>query len=57
MHPFSTPRKHQKIVRLSGVFRGYKMGKLDRNGLVNSHKKALHTITRVKLLLIERLTE
>ena len=40
MFPFYTPWKQQKTKGFSGVFRGYKMGKLARNGLMrdlNSH--------------------
>ena len=32
-HPFSTPWKHQKTVRFSNVFRGYKKGALGTNVL------------------------
>ena len=33
MYPFSNPRKHQKSVRFSDVFRGEKKGALGMNGL------------------------
>ena len=33
MHPFSTPWKHQKILRFSDVFRGLKKGASGTNGL------------------------
>ena len=38
MHPFSTPWKHEKTVRLSGFSRGWKKGALRSNGLSNCHK-------------------
>ena len=33
MHPFSTPWKHQKTLRFSNVFRGYRKGALETNEL------------------------
>ena len=33
MHPFSTPRKHEKTVRCSNVFKGQRKGALRTNGL------------------------
>ena len=35
MHPFSTLWKHQKVLRFSDVFRGYRKGALGTNGLIN----------------------
>ena len=32
--PENLPWKHQKSQRFSGIFRGYKMGTLARNGLI-----------------------
>ena len=34
IHPFSTPRKHQKTVRLSDVLRGLREGALGTNALI-----------------------
>ena len=36
MFPFYTPLKTPENQRFSGVFRGYKMGTLARNGLKNT---------------------
>ena len=33
MHPFSTPRKHQKTLRFFDVYRGLRKGALGTNGL------------------------
>ena len=33
MHPFSTPKKHQKIIRFSDVFGEQRKGALETNGL------------------------
>ena len=35
MHSFSTPWKHQKTVRFSDVFRGWRKGALGTNGLMD----------------------
>ena len=48
MHPFSIPWKHQKTVRFSDVFRGWRKGALGTNGLncvvnqIFGHKKYNH---------------
>ena len=34
-HPFSNPRKHQKTLRFSDVFRKYRKGALGTNGLIS----------------------
>ena len=36
MHPFLTPWKHQKTVRFSDVFRGYRKDALGTNRLIKS---------------------
>ena len=33
MHPFATPRKHQKTLQFSDVFSGVRKGALGTNGL------------------------
>ena len=39
MHPFSTPWKHQKTVRFSDIFRGWKKGALKTNGLIERYPR------------------
>ena len=41
MHTFSTPWKHQKTVRFSEVFRGYRKGALITNGLISFGRSAI----------------
>ena len=50
MLPFYTPWKHQKTKGFSGVFKGYKMGKLARNGL-SINKTLSPKVTLKKKLL------
>ena len=44
MHPFSTPSKHQRTLRFSGVFRGQKNGALGTNRLININNYCTHFI-------------
>ena len=44
MFPFFTPLKTPENQRFSGVFRGYKMRTLAKNGLI----KSLHTSCKAK---------
>ena len=39
MHPFSTPWKHQKTVRFSDIFRGWRKGALRTNGLIERYSR------------------
>ena len=39
MHPFSTPWKHQKTVRFSDIFRGWRKGALRTNGLIERYPR------------------
>ena len=49
MFPFYTPWQFQKTEKLSGIFRGYKMGALARNELISGFTVSAH----LKLFQIE----
>ena len=51
MHPFSTPRNHQKTSRFSEVFREWRKGVLETNGLIN-HVTPFSILTRFTLHLV-----
>ena len=51
MHPFSTLRKHQKTSRFSDVFREWRKGVLETNGLIN-HATPFSILTRFMLHLV-----